>query len=226
MLNVYAFLKNSSYAHAPMRPFLLDGHLPDMNQQKSLNTYAQRDHMRIWEWGATEGGDPVFLGTATHDRSAGISIKRRQFVHHIDSNIDEERSKIIRDLRAAGCVKAVYLVPRDGFSAVNENATGDALKTDGSIAVVQLQDCHAVVPELEAISPQAPFKPGNVVFRYLRRDVLTLRSDIWRANIIYGTFDVLRMGFRAWKHRIPVVAAEKDHAKPTQAGARPPNRAY
>jgi hypothetical protein len=221
MLNVYAFLKNSSYAHAPMRPFLLEGRVPDLNEQKSLNTYAQRDHMRIWEWGATEGGDPLFLGTATHDRSAGVSFKRRQFVHHIDPNIDEERSKIIRDLRAAGCVKAVYLVPRDGLSAVNANATGDVLTTDGSMAVVQLQGCHPVVPELEAISPQAPFKPGNAVFRYLRRDVLTVRSDIWRANIIYGTFDVLRMGFRAWRRRTPVGVATADHAKPTQAMVAP-----
>ncbi len=217
MLNFYAFLKNSNYARAPMRPFLLDGRVPDMNRQKSLNTYAQRDHVRVWEWTVAESTGPVFVGTATHDRSAGLSLKRHQFVHHIDPNIDDERSKIIRDLRAAGCVRAVYLVPRRNIAPVGINATGDAVKTDGSIAVMELQDCHAAVPELASDSAPAPFKPGNAVFRYLRRDVLTVRSDMWRANIIYATFDVLRMGFRAWKHRTPVAVAGSDKSKPTQA---------
>jgi hypothetical protein len=221
MLNVYAYLKNGSYAQAPMRPFLLDGHVPDMNRQKSLNTYAQRDHMRVWEWTGTESTGPVLLGTATHDRSAGFSLKRHQFVHHIDPNIDDERSKIIRDLRAAGCVEAVYLVPRGDLARTNMNGTGDTLKTDGSIAVVQLQDCHAVVPELEADTKAPPFQAGNAVFRYLRRDVLTLRSDMWRANIIYGTFDVLRMGFNAWKHHEAVVVASSNATKPTQAMVHP-----
>jgi len=214
MLNMYAFLKNTSYAQAPMRPFLLDGQVPDMNRQKSLNTYAQRDHMRVWAWQGTASTGPVLIGTATHDRSAGFSFKQHQFVHHIDPDIDDERNKVIRDLRAAGCVQAVYLVGRSGVSSVSVNGSGDALKTDGSIAVVQLQDCHAVVPELESDTAPAPYKPGNAVFRYLRRDVLTVRSDIWRANIIYGSFDVLRMGFNAWKHHGTLAVAAKSVSKP------------
>ena len=199
--NVYAFLKNSSYSHAPMRPFFLEGRAPDINWQKSLNTYAQRDHMRVWEWEGTEMTGPIYVGTATHDKSAGISFKRRQFVHHIDSNIDDERSKIIRDLRAAGCVRAVYLVPRSDVARSGVNSIDDPITTDSAVAVVQLHDCHAAVPQLADV-PEAPaFKPGNVVFRYLRRDVLTVKSDMFRANIIYATFDVLRMGFHAWKRR-------------------------
>jgi hypothetical protein len=204
LLNFYAVLKNSSYYHAPMRPFLLEGRVPDMNWQKSLNTYAQRDHMRVWEWQGTEMTGPVFVGTATHDRSAGISFKHREFVHHIDADIDNERSKVIRDLRAAGCVRAVYLVPREDIAPSATNAVGDPLRTDGSMAVVQLQDCHAVVPELESDAAPAPYKPGNAVFRYFRREVLTLRSDIWRANMIYATYDILRIGFHAWKHHATV----------------------
>ena len=206
MRNFYAVLKNTSYYQAPMRPFLMEGHNPDMNWQKSLNTYAQRDHVRVWEWQGVESTGPVFVGTATHDRSAGFSFKRHQFVHHIDPDIDDERSKVIRDLRAAGCVHAVYLVPRNDIAPVGINATGDPLRTDGSIAVVQLQDCHAAVPELESDAVPAPYKPGSAVFRYFRREVLTVRSDIWRANIIYATYDILRMGFRAWKHRTVAVA--------------------
>ncbi len=216
--NVYAFLKNSSYPQAPMRPFYLDGQAPDMNWQKSLNTYAQRDHMRLWEWEGTASTGPVFLGTATHDRSAGISFKRHQFVHHIDTNIDDERSKIIRDLRAAGCVNAVYLVPRRDIAPSGFNSIGDPVTTDGSIAVVQLQECHAAVPSLASDPEPPPFKPGNSVFRYLRRDVLTLRSDMWRANIIYGAYDVLRMSFRAWRRHEATVATVAPEKPGPEAG--------
>jgi hypothetical protein len=215
--NVYAFLKNASYPNAPMRPFLLDGRDPDMNWQKSLNTYAQRDHMRVWEWEGTTSTGPVFLGTATHDKSAGISFKHHQFVHHIDVNIDKERSKIIRDLQAAGCVKGAYLVPRSGIAPSGFNNIGDPITTDSAIAVVELKDCHPVVPQLASDPEPAPFKPGNAVFRYLRRDVLTVRSDLWRANMIYATFDVLRMGFRAWKHRGNTPVAATEPSKPGTA---------
>jgi hypothetical protein len=222
--NVYAFLKNASYSRAPMRPFLLDGQVPDMNWQKSLNTYAQRDHMRVWEWQGAELTGPIYLGTATHDKSAGISWKRRQFVHHIDSNIDDERSKIIRDLRAAGCVRAVYLVPRSNIAPSTENSIGDPITTDSAIAVLQLQECHAAVPQLAEFPEPAPFKPGNVVFRYLRRDILTVTSDMFRANIIYATYDVLRMGFHAWKHRTPATVAATPNAKPAPALVQSANR--
>ncbi len=222
--NIYAFLKNSSYTHAPMRPFLLDGQVPDMNWEKSLNTYAQRDHMRVWELQGADVTGPVYVATATHDRSAGISWKRRQFVHHIDSNIDGERSKIIRDLRAAGCVRTVYLVPRTGIAASGVNSIGDPVTTDSNIAVVQLQQCHAAVPELADFPQPVPYKPGSAVFRYLRRDILTVKSDMFRANIIYATFDILRMGFHAWKHRATVAAATSAEGKPAQAMVDSPSR--
>ena len=44
------------------------------------------------------------------------------------------------------------------------------------------------------------YKPGNIVFRYFRRQILTFRSDIWRANIIYAAYDVGHMSFTALKH--------------------------
>jgi len=218
--NFYAFLKNASYSHAPMRPFLMEGQVPDMNREKSLNTYAQRDHLRMWQWQGTEITGPIYLGTATHDKSAGISLKRHQFVHHIDANIDDERSKIIRDLRAAGCVRAVYLVPRSSIAPSGVNSIGDPITTDSAIAVVQLQECQAVVPELASDPEAAPFKPGNAMFRYFRREVLTVRSDIWRANIIYATYDLLRMGFHAWRHHSTATVAATPVDKSNTADVR------
>ena len=184
-----AFLDHSGYATAPMRPMLLAGAPPDMLWQKSLNTYSKRDHLRIWRSTENYDGTPVWVGAATHDAGATLSLRNKRFVHTIDPDIDQERAKIIRDLKMAGCVQSVQLVERPDVAHLLLNADGDPIKTDGKLALVQLQDCSN-----ETSPPKAKkYKPGNVVFRYLRRQVLTLRSDIWRANIIYGAYDVVRM---------------------------------
>ncbi len=125
MRDFYAFLNNSGYSQAPMRPFLLDGKPEDMNWQKSLNSYARRDHLRIWQWSDASNSHTVWLSASTHDTGAALSLKHHQFVHHIQPDIDEERSKVIRDLSAAGCVQAVHMVPLPGFANNTQNATGD-----------------------------------------------------------------------------------------------------
>jgi LssY C-terminus len=204
--NFYAFLNNSGYAQAPMRPFLLDGKPADMNWQKSLNSYARRDHLRIWEWPGSTDAETVWVSSSTHDTGATLSLEHHRFVHHITSDIDEERSKVIRDLNVAGCVKAVHLVPRPKLATISQNATGDLVSTDGALAVVELKECQPMVPGLTSGTATTRFRPGNHIFRYFRRQILTFRSDIWRANIIYGVYDLTRMSIVAWKHHSALTA--------------------
>jgi LssY C-terminus len=113
----------------------------------------------------------------------------------VASNVDQERSKVIRDLRLAGCVDSVYLAPRTHFPATLQNATGDSIRTDGAVAFVRLKEC---CPE-NAETP-GDFHAGNRPFRYARQQILILRSDIWRANIIYGVFDLGRLLHSALRH--------------------------
>jgi LssY C-terminus len=203
--NFYALLNNSGYAQQPMTNLLLDGKPEDMNWQKGLNSYGRRDHLRIWEWTPEGANDGVWLSSSTHDTGAVLSVKYKGFVHHIAPDIDEERAKVVRDLNFVGCVKSVTYVSRSGLSMTTQNATGDVMFTDGSIAVIQLQDCQPVSPELDGNSTAANFKPGNHAFRYLRREILTFRNDIWRANIIYGIYDVGRMTVNALRRQPTVV---------------------
>jgi len=42
--------------------------------------------------------------------------------------------------------------------------------------------------------------PSNRAFRYVRDRILTFRSDIWRANIIYAAYDLGRMMWTANSH--------------------------
>jgi hypothetical protein len=197
MKNMYALLNNSGYAQQPMTPFLLDGKPADMNWQKSLNSYDRRDHLRIWQWSLEGTTDSVWISSSTHDTSAVLAVKYKGFVHHIAPDIDEERSNVIRDLNFAGCVRSVSYVSRSEMPITTHNATGDVMHTDGSVAVVTLQSCHPAEPGLNSNANGVSFKPGNYTFRYLRKQILTFRNDIWRANIIYGIYDVGRMTVKA-----------------------------
>jgi hypothetical protein len=215
--NFYAFLNNSGYAQAPMRPFLLDGKPADMNWQKSLNSYARRDHLRVWQWSGPENSETVWVSSSTHDTGASLSLEHRQFMHHITPDIDEERSKVVRDLNVAGCVKAVHLVPRPKMANIRQNSTGDLVSTDGALAVVELKECQPMVPGLASGTAATRFRPGNRVFRYVRRQILTFRSDIWRANIIYGAYDLTRMSIVAWRHHSALTTNREANAYLLQA---------
>jgi len=196
----YAFLNNSTYDQAPMKTFLLDGKPADMSWQKSLNSYNRRDHLRMWQWTETPEGEIIWLSSSTHDTRATLSVKHHEFVHHISPDIDDERSTVIRDLELAGCVQSVHLVPRPGMPTFTQNANGDVVRTDGELAVVQLKECQPLVPGLPSSTAGTNFKPGNHAFRYIRKQILTFRSDIWRANIIYGAYDLTRMTIETFRH--------------------------
>jgi len=186
-----------------MMTFMLNGQPEDMNWQKGLNSYGRRDHLRIWQWNSSATDSPVWISSSTHDTGAVLSVKYKGFVHHIAPDIDDERSTVIRDLNFAGCVKSVSYVSRPGMPTATHNATGDMMFTDGSVAVVTLQNCQPTDPRLDSNSNGGKFKAGNVVFRYIRKEILTFRSDIWRANIIYGTYEACKMGVTALRHKPP-----------------------
>jgi len=206
----YALLNNGAYPEQPLTTLLLRGKPSDMNWQKSLNTFERRDHLRIWEWLPNGAAEPVWVSSATHDTGALLSVRYKGFIHHIAPDIDDERAKVIRDLNFAGCVQSVEYVARLFGSVSTPNATGDLMRTDGALAVVKLKECQPVSPEISADSSGSNFKPGNRAFRYLRRDILTFRSDIFRANILYGVYDAGRMTLSALRHRPARLVDSKD----------------
>jgi len=84
---------------------------------------------------------------------------------------------------------------------------------DGSLAVVTLKNCQSPTPELAQVNTHTAFKPGNKTFRYVRRQILTFRSDIWRANIIYAAYDLGHMSFTAIKHHNTLEAYQREMAQ-------------
>jgi hypothetical protein len=230
MKGLYALLNNSGYEQEPMMTFLLNDKPEDMNWQKSLNSYGRRDHLRIWQWPSTETpnsftksvtysianptANSIWLSSSTHDIGAVLALKYKGFVHHISPDIDDERSTVIRDLNFAGCVKSVTYVARPDMPRTTHNATGDVMHTDGSIAVVVLQNCQPAHPELDSNSKGGiTYRPGNYAFRFIRRQLLTFRNDIFRANIIYGTYDAGRRTVLALRNPQPKSKPESTPAQ-------------
>ena len=200
-----AFLTLSNYPTAPISTQYLEGQPQDLAWQKSFNSYGKRDHVRLWKQSADVSGQEAWLAAYTRETSAVLSVTNHKFIHHVDRNLDEGVNMLVRDLTLAGCVKSVRLLPRPELRDTVMNATGDEIFTDGTLTVVQLGHCDQ--PALEAAhgSPLIPVRPRSRFARYLRTQVLLYKSDVVRGNIVYGAFDLARMGIHAlrYRHRHP-----------------------
>jgi hypothetical protein len=193
---IRSFLLLRNYPRGPMSTQLLDGRVTDLRWQKGLDSLSRRDHLRIWSELESWQGRPVWLGASTRDIGATLSIRRGNFVHHVDAAIDVEREKVVRDLTLAGCVETVHHAPRPAMPTALENATRAELRTDGAVAVVRLKDCDSPVAGGDLTFPPITVRPRSRFSRYIRTQVLSFR-DIWRENAAYGVFDLSRLVVRS-----------------------------
>jgi hypothetical protein len=214
----HAFFSFNNYPSAPISKQLMDGQAADTTWEKGLNSYEKREHLRLWGRDDVIEGQTAWLGAMTRETGATLSVWRHKFIHHIDANMDDGRAMLVRDLNLAGCVAAVSYVQRPQMIRAAINATGDPMRTDGSLAVVQLKDCENPVFERKSDEPAVQARPHSKLARYLRMQVLSFKSDVVRGNIVYGAFDLTRMAIRARRQRAERVAmarrAETEHAAP------------
>jgi hypothetical protein len=131
-----AMAEMRGYQEAPVSVLLLDGRAPDLVFEKLNDTFAARHHVRIWQRPGVFSGKGIWVCSATHDTGISFSDVNRTFIHKIDPQIDQERAKVVNDLVFTGLVRGLSLVERSSLPPDLFNATGDALKTDGSMAVV------------------------------------------------------------------------------------------
>jgi hypothetical protein len=203
-----AFLTYSNYPTAPISEQYLDGKGQNWAWQKSFNAYGKREHLRIWEQPERVQGQTAWLGAYTRETSAALSVKNKKFIHHIERNLDEGVNMLVRDLSLSGCVKAVHLLPRAELPQLMTNATGDEMRTDGMLTVVELQSCESPGEQFTTRNPLIPIRPKSRVTRYLRTQILCYKSDVVRGNILYSVFDLLRMGLHSLRHRHDVEAED------------------
>lgn len=134
----FAVAEHHAYHAAPVSTLLVAGREPDLVYQKQTNTFAKRHHVRIWSTDKVWDGQAVWIAAATHDVGIEFSRQAKTFTHRVDSDVDLERAKVVSDLRFAGRVVSVSFVTRPSVPARSQNATGDQIRTDGRLAVLEL----------------------------------------------------------------------------------------
>ncbi len=157
-----ALLSLNNYPRLPISRQMLDGASPDFRWQKSLNSYAKRDHLRIWSRSEPLLGQPLWLSGSIHEVSAKLSLSspsgRFRFIHHVDADLDEARDRVVRDLILAGCVDAVHYASRPSMTHSLQSPSGDQLRTDGELAVVRLRNCQDPIFEKVSLVPAPPLR--------------------------------------------------------------------
>lgn len=134
-----AVIEQRGYKEAPVSMLTLANRPPDLVFQKGNNTFAQRHHLRMWHSADSFQGREVWICSSTHDTGIDYSQRDMTFIHKIDSNIDLERTKVMNDILFTGKVRSVALIQRPDVPRRAQNATGDDIETDGSIAVLLLK---------------------------------------------------------------------------------------
>ena len=185
----YSYLSKTAYATAPMSAQFMQGRKPDLTLEKVFQSYEKRNHVRIWDLGSTWQGNPLWASAAVRETGATLSIRRGHFIHHVSEDLNEEQSTIVRDLAAADCVDSVGWLTRPAMEPVLRNATGEFFRTNGSVEVIRVKPCGAGSTGL-GLSNSRRYKPGSWEYRYLRKEILTVRSDVVRANCIYALFNL------------------------------------
>ena len=176
----------NSYAHLPISRQWLDGKAPDFRLQKSFDSYKKREHIRFWN--QDELAPDFWVSGAIRETGATWSIHTGRFIHHVDGDIDAEREKVVRDLTLTGCVANVYRVQLARTEG-EKSASGDELRTDGGLAVIELNDCEAPATAALASSSAVAWRPKSKWKRFLRAQALSIH-DVWRSNAIYASFDL------------------------------------
>ncbi len=78
-----------------------------------LAVAAIRHHLRVWKTTETVGGEPLWVGSATHDNGFEKDQRNGGITHHIDANVDQERDFLEQSFSGAGVLAgAAYVTAR------------------------------------------------------------------------------------------------------------------
>jgi LssY C-terminus len=157
------------YHAAPVSPLYYQGKKEQLAFEKPDGRSAdRRHHVRLWQvLDNGVSGRPVWLGAVTFDRGVGLSHYTGQVTHHIGPDIDAERDLLMRDLREAGMVEAVFQISGVGPTLFGRNGGGDRYYTNGEIDMASL-----VVDGIKRTEPPATLPSPPLI---------TLRDQIWRS---------------------------------------------
>ena len=185
---------------APMSDLLVQDTKAEMSWQKSFNDVSKRHHIRIWKQPATWNGQQIWIGAATHDVDFAYLRPGNAMTHKIAEDVDQERDKVVNDLVFTSCVDMADDMERMDVPMVTRNATGDPMRTDARISILQLNACEAPTGVVVADGSALPLH-GSKMQRFARREILSFRSDIIRENLYWRSYEGVRMVIDAYRQR-------------------------
>ena len=184
---------------APMSDLLVQDSKAEMSWEKSFNDVSKRHHIRIWKQPTTWHGREVWVGAATHDVDFAFLRPGKAMTHKIAEDVDQERDKVVNDLVFTSCIDMVDDMERLDVPMVTRNATGDPMRTDTRIAILQLNACPAPIEGLPTVATLR--RHGSKWQRFARREILSFRSDIMRDNLYWRSYEGVRMAITAFRQR-------------------------
>ena len=190
MAGVYAFVDGHGIPNAPMSSLLLNDAPSDMAWQKGFNDISKRHHIRLWKQESTWNGQEVWIAAATRDIDYAYFRPGKMIGHKVARQVDRERDKIVQDLAYTSCADAADWWERAEVPHFIRNSTGDAMETDGRLAIVQLNACED--PRLFTASSRILAMHGGPWQRVLRREIMNTRSDLIRHSLYWRAYEGLR----------------------------------
>ncbi len=162
-----------SYAAAPVSALYYEGRREDLAFEKGAGRgAATRHHVRLWQAGVgvapSEDPRPLWLASSSFDKGVGFSHYTLRVTHHVDADLDAERTYLAAALAATGLTRARYEVSGVGPTAFGRNGGGDPYFTDGEVVIETLASDCRVMP-----GPAAKPLPNPWWVR--------VKNQIWRA---------------------------------------------
>lgn len=124
------------YDEAPVSNLYLFGRKEDLAFEQPVGPDPrERHHVRFWRTGKSEGGRPVWIGSAAFDSHVGLSRTTGQITHVTAADVDAERDYLFQCLERTGDLASRSVVT--GFHKILEgkNGGGDPWHTDGDMYV-------------------------------------------------------------------------------------------
>jgi LssY C-terminus len=135
-----ASLSKQAYLTMPMSELYLFGRPQDYGfaHAEPLTVVTTRHHLRVWKSALTVDGQPVWVGAATHDMGIERDQRNGKLTHHIDPNVDDERTFVQRSLTQTGYIAhQTSVLPSDPVKEAR-TATGGSFHSNGEILVFWL----------------------------------------------------------------------------------------
>ena len=142
---ILSTITRRSYAEAPVSPLKIFGRTQDFAYQQEVDGNPEkRHHVRFWKtpngWLLPGGHRVDWLAAGTYDSGVGFSFFTLQVTHRIDAETDFERDYIVESIQYAHPETHVEILHDFSSGYHARNGGGDAIRTDGALPVIVLNN--------------------------------------------------------------------------------------